>query len=48
MKLYNDGEILGVAFKSDTGEIFKLINPNRHSQLQSEIRCEVGYVPEGE
>ena len=48
MKLYNDGEILGVAFKSDTGEIFKLINPNRHSQLQSEIRCEIGYIPEGE
>lgn len=48
MKLYNDGDILGVAFKSDTGDIFKLISPNRHNQLQSEIRCEIGYIPEGE
>lgn len=48
MKMYNDGDILGVAFKSNTGEIFKLMNPNRHSQLQSEVICEIGYIPEGE
>lgn len=48
MKLYNDGDILGVAFKSIDGQVFTLINPNRHGILKREVGFDLGYIPEGE
>lgn len=48
MKLYSDGEILGVAFKLADGQVFTLINPNRHDMLKIEVEFELGFVPDGE
>lgn len=48
MKLYDDGEILGVAYNAVDGQVFKLINPNRHDILLREVGFELGYKPEGE
>ena len=48
MKLYNDGKILGVAYKTKTCEVYTLINPNRHDTLKSEIMFDLGHLPEGE
>lgn len=48
MKLYDDGDILGVAFKSVDGQIFTMINPNKHDTLKREVGFELGYLPDGE
>lgn len=48
MKLYEDGNILGVAYKTIDGQIFKFINPNRHDVLLKEVGFELGHLPEGE